>query len=358
MRWRHDRKKTKQVRAAGGLFTGYAPVVQTCGNRQLLITEGPLGGVIEMIRLEDRMLIATRSAPPVQSEQLGEIPRRVRAHLRDQGLIPWAIAEETDFGKVLREMASLPKDRPVVADPPSETRTDHRLKTVGELIGGRRRQLAETLVAMVSVEGRRRPLPVLEGYPGAGKRTLADAVCRQLGYAPTHRTLELLQSEWLYAANVERALDHGTKPAKGGIVIVSGADIIAEFSRRLRSLVLAELGASKAILLADGTERKLRDTPGVVSFWCPGLAEQEAGELLQIARPKVELVDAAPIMAFRSASVNGVGILPGRLLWVVDLAAKLAQPSRRGAVRLAGDELAPAIELAHQAWAEEKENEE
>jgi hypothetical protein len=100
-------------------------------------------------------------------------------------------------------------------------------------------------------------------------------------------------------------------------------------------------------------------TPDVVPVACPALTRvEEVRRLIDAHHPGLSLEEPAPVMAARAGSEPDVGILPGRLLYLIRLGLALREPDAEKDACLTPDDLAPAVRLTSRSWAADSTPEE
>ena len=144
---------------------------------------------------------------------------------------------------------------------------------------------------------------------------------------------------------------------KGSLLVVSDAELLAGLSERDQFQVLLELNRLPHALLLGTVEAAVQlELPNIVSLACPGLKEHaEARALFKIERSSLKLVDSAVEALCRESRVSGVGIVPGRLLFLAGLGHAMLEPAGLSGNReLFPDDVFAAIGVAKQAWRDER----
>ena len=353
MSWRVDPKAT---RAAAELF-GARQTVKRNG-RQYLLERTPYGQM-ELIPIgRDRYLVAVES-PPADAPRYprSALTPELAEHLRSNGLHPWRIVPGAEASEALGNLARAEPAGQDDATGPAWSRYTCDLPKGAKLVGADRLRLAERWAGLIAAPAAAGALPAMAGPRGVGKRTLTAEAAGRLGLSavelPLHRILtdRILQTPM--ELFVETALAAISQLSERDLLVVSDAEAIALTPPRQRREILAELGrVPHVVLLADVGDLSAAQLPGVVPQACPGLAgTEEAGELIATNLPGIELATPALVMLCRAASLHGVGVVPGRLLYTIGLARSLIDPTDPSKLkRISPDEAAPAIELAARAW--------
>ncbi len=351
MRWETDRQTTEWLRRA---FNDPRLKVKRKG-RQYLV-EGTPYGLVEIVSLSrrDRFLIAAQAPPNEMSSS--DVPTEILSHLRHHGLKPWRYATGTTIAEVLISLRDpgdiLPEDMsipwsPFVSPLPSDV----------TLVGEDRRQVAFQATAIVRMTGPNRPIPLLIGPASVGKQTVAAEVAAKLGLRGLRLCLPSALTPRLLQTPCEQLTDtmHLVRSQLGDddLLVLSGAELLRRLPAYFLPYVLGQLGLLPHVLLLsiDHASETMTKCAGVL---VPGLTErQEIQKLLRVALPDhhARPCGATLDMMARAASIPGIGILPGRLLDLIELAGLLRE--RRGCdahVELTPDDAMAAIDLAGRAW--------
>ncbi len=349
MPWKPDRAATGLART---VFEGYEPTVRRNGGHYLV--DGTPYGLLELIALGGRYLVATR-APPVGAVTLDaeRLPDEVRRHLDRNGLKPWKIVPGDDLAVALEHVEDEQGGEEVPEVPWS-----HYVRPLAEppaLVGEARRRTAKLMAGLVKAQGPDDPIPALTGPAGVGKRTVAATAAGRLGLHGVELPLGRILIDRVFSTPAETLLGTLLAAAEAvaegqELLVASGGEWLARLPGGARRQMLAELSRlPNAVLVAgDGAVGRMR---GIAAVPCPGLGEAaEVEQLLAAGFPQVRLLGSAREMICRAAAVRGVGILPGRLLYVVRLAVALMEHPEGKAPELSPDEAATAIRIARGAW--------
>ena len=138
------------------------------------------------------------------------------------------------------------------------------------------------------------------------------------------------------------------------VLVISDAEIFQRVERLRRPHMLRELALLPRVCLLSRQTSPPQD--GVVPLACPGLESYHEVEALVAAEfPDVSFEGAALELLAQSAAYDTVGVIPGRLLYLVRLAVTLLGLASGSPIVLAPDEAANVISLARPAWAEQEE---
>jgi hypothetical protein len=305
------------------------------------------------------------------------LPKKLRNDLRERGFVPWKLVAG-DYAAVIRSLLPASGDQQAAESVDEPMASPHLVPvpTSPLLDGENRHRCCRLAAAIVDSQKFPGPLAYLRGIDGTGKRTLAATIAvekqwRLRGEMPLGR----LFAERILQTPVEGALDAiltlapTCEPAD--LVAVSDAELLMTVDKRSRAILLRELARLPHVVLLA---RPVADVPDLVAaIACPGLEHtQDARKVVAGEHPEVEFAGDALAMLARASRVRGVGIVPGRLLYLVRLAKACLTGVRAGdlhepdgatpalaadsdaglleALILAPDEVSAAIVVAHQVW--------
>jgi hypothetical protein len=364
VQWKNNARAT---RVAQDVFSaeGYVPEVRSNEAGVYQLTSSPYGRV-ELVRLK-RGFAAAAEAPPAPCISPARLPKELAAHFHRNNLVPWRVIVSNDVLTAIRHLATV--EAGATPDP-----RFCAMATSVDLIGENRQACAERLGAAIAAAGFPGPLAQLNGIDSIGKRTMVAVMARR-------RRWRLRGELPLGRFAIDRALEN---PFEGlfdllpelaetlepdDLIAVTDVELLAQTDRTTSALVLRELARlPRVVLLA----RPPASTVGaVLSLECPSLeSADDARTLLRsVYGESLVFAGTALEMLLRAATVDALGIIPGRLLFLVRLARSLlgnqgeqlrveaeenpaSDPEGRSAARavLAPDEIAPAIQLACSTW--------
>ncbi len=358
MKWRVDDIAT---RAAEDLFRGYKPQVQTNGH-QYIIAPTPYGR-IELVPIGGKFLVAAESPPGGARLDPSVLSGDLASHLKDNHLHPWRIVRGRRILSVLPELArtASPKE-----EEPESTAWSPYVRDPGKarkVIGQARKTLVRKLAGLVVSQLPGCPVPALAGPFGVGKHTLALAAADLLELLPVELPLGRLLGNRMLATPQEMLLDTilaGTPFLTGcaSLLILSDAELLARLPQRDRFQALLELGRlPHVLLLATVEDASTVEMPQVIGITCPGLkGHAETLELLKTEQPDLRPVDSAIRAICRESRVQGVGIVPARLLFLARLGHTILDPDNPSRNQdLFPDDASAAIGVARRAWQETRE---
>ena len=363
------------TRTAQAVFSPvhYAPRVLSNGRGKSLLDPTPYGAVILVGVQGNGFLVAARRPPQIQVNP-SDLPPKLRQDLEQRGFVPWKLVAG-DCATVIRSLVPASPDQQAAesAAEPSDSPHLVPMRTSPLLDGENRQRCCHMAAAILDSQQYPGPLAYVRGIDGAGKRTLAATVAdrkqwRLRGEMPLGR----LFAERMLQTPVEGALDAilTLAPACGpaDLVAVSDAELLMTVDKRARAILLRELARLPHVVLLARPAADVPDDVAVIA--CPGLEHtQDARKVIAGEHPEIEFAGGALAMLVRAASVRGVGIVPGRLLYLVRLARACLTGVRPGDLAetdgaadpggglaepliLAPDEVSAAIEVAHQVWSE------
>jgi hypothetical protein len=379
MRWRVDNQATQTARE---VFPMHLPRVLSNGKRQYVVQPTPLGRV-ELVGFERGFVVAAETPPPGALVDESSLPQRLLEHLEANGLRAWKVVHSDDCSEAIRALVLADPEQPAPFGPeqpglsgPVPIPFVSPIPSGADLLGETRRLRCEQLAGLAASQAFPGPLVQLAGPDGVGKRTMAAAVARQAGWSLVGELpLSRLLIDRALQTPVETALDAVLAAAaalgRDDLLVISDAELLERMEDALCRSVLRELARLPHVILL--ARPNVFRTDGLVTLECPGLEGlDDAGALVECEHPEVSFAGAALEMAARAASVRGVGVAPGRLLYLVRLAKALRPPdladdvqapgvsapdkrgAERGEVLLAPDEISSATTLAVSAWAEDE----
>jgi len=356
MSWTIDPHAT---RVAAELFKPHRPVVKR-NDSQYVIEATPYGRV-ELISLPGGHFLAAAESPPLAlpAVEQARLSRDLLGHLQRNRRLQWKVVLGGDAAEALHHL--LQYDPPGDGKPRLLTWLPYACKLIqrGKLIGRARLPVAEQLAATIRAHKDGDPLPALVGPPGVGKRVTLLAVAERLDMSAVELPLRRIFTDRILQTPMECFLDTVLVAAKyaaeDDLIAVSDADLTTSLPPNSSQQAMLELSRLPNVaLLTSSGSWATEKTPGVVPIACAGLADMgEASGLLAIEEPSLAFVGPALSMICRAASLPGVGIIPGRLLYLARLAKSLtAYDDSSRPQSLSPDEVAPAISIGQDAWRE------
>ncbi|HUT91709.1 MAG TPA: hypothetical protein VMY37_19575 [Thermoguttaceae bacterium] len=376
MLWETDNRATETARE---VFPDHAPRVLSNGKRQYVLQPTPFGRV-ELVGFDNGFVVAAERPPPGALIDRDLLPQRLLGHLQTHGLRAWKVVYSDDCTEAIRAL---------VREEPDETASLGGasipfvcpITSSSGLLGETRQGRCEQLAGLIASQQYPGPLAQLVGPDGVGKRVMAAAAARWMGWSLVGELpLSRLLVERVLQRPLETALDTvlaaGASLGEEDLLVVSDAELLAKLADPTCRSVVRELARLPHVVLVarPGAVR----TDQLVTLSCPGLESvDDVRTLVAAEHPRVSFAGAALHLAMRAASVPGVGVLPGRLLYVVRLAMALRPrdladeictsdsasgkaSARRTETReavLAPDEISTAVTLACSAWTEQGEGE-
>ena len=370
MLWKTDNQATATARE---VFPDHFPRVLSNGKRQYVLEPTPFGRV-ELVGIEHGFVVAAERPPSDVLIDPERLPKRLVGHLDTHGLRPWKVVDSEDCSEVIRALVEA-ESRQRAALSEVSIPFVSRITSSAELLGETRLKRCEQLAGLVASQQFPGPLAQLAGPDGVGKRTTAAAVARRMGWSLLGELpLSRLLIDRVLQTPLETALDTVLAAAASleadDLLVVSDAELLELLENQTCESVLRELARLPHVILLARPGSVPSDH--VVSMDCPGLDRPEdAHKLVEVEHPEVFFAGAALDLAIRAATVRGVGLIPGRLLYLVRLAKALRpadvadqlRPSDLGvgtakeartkteAVVLAPDEITSATCLASPVWA-------
>jgi hypothetical protein len=378
--WRVHEPLTARARE---LFGQFGPTVNADTRRQqhFQITNSPLGRV-EAIGLKAGFLVAAESPPPPLIDA-NVLPARIKQRLDLSGLTAWGLVESSDFAEVLRVLADeQPKGETTVPSPWCPHVTP--LPPAPPLIGEARLGLVDQLDALLAAQPSATSVIALCGVDGIGKRTAIAHAARRAGLRLNG---ELPLRRFFYDGVLELGLEKAANILQACRETLGPEDLLVLSDAHLFSVAMpaSSIAVRNQILFREMARLPCRivltspiawfRASHVISLPCPGLASiRELEELLRGTYPPDSICLEHPALELlaRAARVDGQGIVPGRVLYLVELAkAMLSRPDtetgapsvgeqaspRTPASRLlAPDEIMAAWNLARRGWMSNKKS--
>jgi len=322
MLWKTDNQATETARE---VFPKHLPRVVSNGKRQYLVEPTPFGRV-ELVGMDHGFVVAAEKPPAGALIDPDRLPERLVGHLNGNGLRPWKVVYSDDCSDVIRALVVAESGRrPAMGEVsiPFVSPITSSAELLGEARQGRCEQLAG-LIASGRFPG---PLVELVGPDGVGKRTTAAAVARRMDWSLVGELpLARLLVDRVLQTPLETALDTVLAAAAslgaGDLLVVSDAELLELMGKPTCESVLREFARLPHVLLLARPGAVGPDH--VVTLECPGLdCAEDARALVEAEYPDIFFAGAALELAIRAATVPGVGLIPGRLLYLVRLAKAL-----------------------------------
>jgi len=329
MEWEPDAESTAIARTVFAPLK-CQPVVHRNG-RQLVITRTPFGR-IEILPVESRLLVVAER-PPCDAPGFdpARCPPNVRQHMVANGLRAWKHyhGPHPDLSSVLSDLlrcgsggdGGAEEFSPLLCQAPPAV----------EVVGEHRQRTVDQLVSLLRAHRLRAPVALVRGRRGSGRRTIAAAAAARLGLVARELPLSrLLLVDRILQSPLELFLDvvmcAGKAMGSRDILIVSAAQLLARLIADKRRFILDELSRLPNVVLIVDSDN-YSEISCVVHLNCQGLTDtQQATRLLDLTWPSVSLSDEALKTFCDAANVPVDGILPGYLLFLVNLALTAAEP--------------------------------
>jgi hypothetical protein len=349
MTWKPDQDSTRAIR---DIFPGHRPEVKING-RHFHLADTPYGQM-EIISVGDAYLVAAENPPERMSlKELKLFTPEILAHLRRQvpPLVPWKTVAGDNLQQVLQQLSGSGQGLELALQSLAPFVQTYSSDRPNQLCGESRGAAADTLAGLLAAQRVGHPLPAVTGLPGVGKHTLAADVAGRLGLQPLEIPLRRLLIQRVVQSPAEMVLQvvlAAEERIDGGLAMISEAELLRLLPPAQRRMVLSELAQlPHVVLLVNQPEVPGEDC---VPLKCPGLmSREEAGQLLSVVFPKMQVLPQALAMAAAAAADPDVGIIPARLLYVVDLGLSLGRAGDTPA-RFTPDDAAPAVEIARNTW--------
>ena len=345
-------------KAAMEVFPGHKPNVTPIGERQFLLSPTPYGQIVT-IPVKAGYLVAAEQPPEGQVMDVSVLEPRLAAHLERNHLRPWRVVQSHDLADVIRQLGQESQPVSMNKDGPWSPYLTP-MKACAKWVGETRQRCLEQVKALVAAS-RGGPLAQVVGMEGVGKRVMAAAIAAQCKWNPVELPLSRFLVDRIVPTAQELLLEALVTGVgcmgEGDLLVVSDADLLHFLPPRISGQLRGEVARMPhALLLARPTGPQVQ-MPDVISIGCPGLDSlAEAREVLAAEHPEVEFAGAASDMVAGAAHVEGVGIVPKRLLYITRLSAALVGAQAGAKAVLSPDDVATPIRLARAAWAERDAN--
>jgi hypothetical protein len=324
-------------------------------------------GRLEMLSVgQEGFLVAVSDPPDDRRVEDYRLPDGLGAQLQERGVTPWRVIEHTDARKAMLTLAT-PEEHPDNgSEAPSATGQQafsmyvRPLDEPVGLVGESRFETARQLAALIKAHTNRAPLACLAGPRGVGRRVTTSVALEMLGRTGIELPLNrMLLVDRIFQTPMELLLETLMSAqalmTENEVLVVSEAHLLAALPPMSRQQVLGELKhLPGVVLLAETCNNEMELAADIIALTCRGLdGPAEVKALLDVTYPKIVkiLVPQALAAACRGACIEGFGILPARLLYIIRLSSTLVNPAGDALpVSLSPDELLPAIRMANQAW--------
>jgi hypothetical protein len=352
--WLLDPQATEAAREA---FPGSEARVLRRRDGNVYLIEGTARGRVELVKVAEGYVAAAEHPPEDAAPPALRIPERLRQHFNRNRLHPWQRLPETD---VIDAIRGLNADAAADTEPGEETLADETedsegptvmqpLARHGALVGETRHRLADSVADLLDARcSRHDPIVGLAGLDGVGKCAVAAEVAAICDYTAVELPLSRALIERVFQTREETVIEAAAAAAKAlgddGLLAVTDADLLLGLDDTSRHQILRELGRVRRVLLIGQGMLPLR---GVIGLGCPGIGAGDVPALLAAHELGSELVGAAPEMLVRAATVEGVGVVAARVLYLARLAAGRAE-SPAGCI--SPDEVTAAVALAGPSW--------
>ncbi|NQT11393.1 MAG: hypothetical protein HQ582_01505, partial [Planctomycetes bacterium] len=229
MLWKTDNQATEVARRA---FPEHAPRVLSNGKRQYVLEPTPYGRV-ELVGLDRGFMVAAEEPPGGARISPEALPPRLVKHLETHGLHAWKVVQSDDYSEVIRGLArGEPDEEGELAVPEREmipfvTTVD----ASAELLGETRQERCEQVAGLADSQRFPGPLVQLVGPDGVGKRTMAAAVARQMGWSllgelPLSRVFVNRVLQTPPETALDTVLTAGASLAPDQLLLVSDAEML------------------------------------------------------------------------------------------------------------------------------------
>jgi hypothetical protein len=348
--WQLDSQATETARE---VFPGSEARVLRRHDGNVYLIEGTVRGRVELVKVAEGYVAAAERPPEITGRLALRIPERLREHFARNRLHPWRQLDVSDVGEAIRKLdADAAPAEPDVAEGADELDGSSVMQPLvrrGDLVGELRHRLAESVADLLNARSSRHdPICCLAGIDGVGKCAVTTEVAAICGYDAVELPLSSALIERVFQTRDETVIEAAAAAAKelgdGGLLAVTDADLLFGLDDTLRHQILRELGRVRRVLLHARGALPLR---GLIGLACPGIGSEDVPALLAAHELDGEFVGAAPEMLARSARVDGVGVVPARLLYLARLASGRSE-SHAGCV--SPDEVTAAVALAGPSW--------
>ena len=322
-------------KGGGGAFPQYAALVQVKQHGEQYIIQPTPYGVVELLPLEQGFLIAAEN-PPASAATNGEpfeLDAKVRRYLEKNGLRPWKIASD---GKCTEVILSLAGEKggenqdPGVIPPFSQYLSS--LKQSAALAGEARLRCFEKLAALVKAQQPAGPLVQLVGLEGIGKRTMTASLALHGYELVGELALSRLLIKRVFTTPlelvVETLLAGNRCMGEDDLLVISDAELLETIPRSIRSQLFRELARLPHVVLTARPRQTQFQRDSLVRLEIPGLTFEEARLFAATMYPHVEFAGSALDLLIQGC-LSEAGVVPGRLIYLVDLAQALLDPATR-----------------------------
>ena len=299
------------------------PAVRTNGAGVYLVEPTPWRRLELVWWNASRGFVVAAEQPPPNSFRAADLPLKLRAHFLRSGLRPWRLIPREDVCAAIRCLMDGQAD-----DDPAENDVQvgwiREAPAAKDLVGESRLRLRGPIGVVVGVDGESRPPVYLAGVDGIGRRTLATAVAQEHGWRlrgelPLGRVLVRRVLQRPVESCLKVVLDLSAQLGPDDLVVVSDAECLGRMPARVGAMLIRELARLPHVVLT-GLPVLARNLP-VARFDVPGLeTADEARQLIAAEQGDVRFAGAALPLLLQAATVTDVGIVPGRLLTLLQVA--------------------------------------
>lgn len=337
-------------------FPACDPQVFSYGDEQYLLKNSPYG-TLALIRTEKTVYLVAAERPAGGVLDPKFLDSHILAILQKKGLTAWKLVRAASINEAIRALSGNSADVPLA---PEEPRLWSPYLSVlpegaGTLLGAQRLHVLELLRATVpaAAGSASRPLPLVCGPDGVGKRFVAAKLRATLGGAGFEIPLSRLLVDRIFSTQHEMLLDTLLAAAAHtlpqDLLVLSDAELLSDFSEYACERILDEAGRVGRVLLLA------RRVPGpscrrLLVFPLPGLRADEAAALVREEHADVSFSGAALDLLIQAATVPEAGVLPGRVNYLLRLALNMVEAGTGTRKVLAPDEVAEVIRLSRPAW--------
>jgi hypothetical protein len=367
------------TKVAKDIFPQYAANVRVKQHGEQYLIQPTPYGVIELLPLQRGFLIAAENPPPSAAVNIdpAELDVRIQHYLEKNGLRPWKITSNGKCTEVIRLLAA-EKDvegQGQEAIPPFSQYISG-LNRTGALVGEARLRCFENLATLVKAQQPAGPVVQLVGLRGIGKRTMAASLALHGYRLGGELVLSRLLVKRIFTTPIELVVETllaGNKSMESeDLLVISDAELLETMPRSIRDQVIHELARLPHVVLTARSRRKQSAVDHLLRLDVPGLTVAEARFLIAAEYPNIEFAGSAMDLLIQSCH-STAGILPGRLLYLTDLAQAILGPApnyldsheptdkqdhqdgedrqKQDEIVLAPDEIAAALRMVGSAWA-------
>jgi len=371
-------------KVAQDAFPQYAALVQVKQHGEQYIIQPTPYGVVELLPLEQGFLIAAENPPASVALNIEsvELDAGIQRYLEKNGLRPWKIAYNGKCTEIIRSLAAenSSKNQDLEAVPSfSQYLSD--LKQTDALIGETRLRCIEDLAALVKAQQPAGPVVQLVGLEGIGKRTMAASLMLHGYRLVGELVLSRLLIKRVFTTPIELVVETllaGNKSMDGeDLLVISDAELLETMPRSIHDQIIRELARLPHVVLTARPKLKQHAVDNLVGLDVPGLTVAEARLFATAKYQNIEFAGSAMDLLI-DGCYSPTGVVPGRLLYLIDLAQALLGPAthyldptpptekephqegedqqKEGKIVLAPDEIAAALRIVSSAWAHNKVN--